>query len=152
MDTETLALRAINECLGYQALRTARILSRYFNDAFKAVGLQGTQFSLLVTIRSHPGTSVASLADLLATDASTLVRNIAVLRARGLVHEDATRGRAGKRLRTTPEGDRLLDQALPIWNTAFERLKESLGDESTAKTLEALRTLERAADRPSPAD
>jgi hypothetical protein len=46
----------------------------------------------------------------------------------------------------------LLDEALPIWNTAFEQLKGRLGDESTAKTLEALRTLERAADRPSPAD
>jgi len=152
MDNETLLLIARNECVGHQALRTARALSRYYNDALKAVGLQATQFSLLVTIRSNPGASLASLSQMLATDASTLVRNVGVLRGRGLVHEDATRGRSGKRLRTTPEGDRLLDQALPIWSTAFEQLKERIGDESVAKTLETLRSLERAAERPSPAD
>jgi len=152
MDTKTLLLSAVNECLGYQALRTARAMSRYYNDALKAVGVQSTQFSLLVAIRLNPGASLASLSEMLATDASTLVRNVGVLRDRGLVHEDATRGRSGKRLRTTPEGDRVLDQALPIWNAAFAKLKEKIGDQSAVKTLEALRTLERAARRASPAD
>jgi DNA-binding MarR family transcriptional regulator len=139
-------LDVLTECLGYQSLRTARALTSYYNTALKPVGLQGTQLSLLIAIQSNAGTSLASLGDLLATDPSTLVRSVSVLEARGLVQAQATRGRAGKQLKTTAEGDQLIAQALPIWHEAFTRLKDRLGEHNAARILQDLRSLEAAAD------
>ncbi|WCK80179.1 MarR family winged helix-turn-helix transcriptional regulator [Agrobacterium fabrum] len=143
-------LDVLSECLGYQSLRTARALTSYYNNALKPLELQGTQLSLLIAIQSNPGTSLASLGNTLATDPSTLVRNVAVLRTRGLVHSGATRGRSGKQLRTTPEGDVMIAQALPIWQDAFSRLKHRLGEQNAERILESLRDLEAASERPKP--
>lgn len=90
----------------YRALRTARALTRYYNLALKPVDLLGTQLSLMATVGEAGTSSVARLAEKLATDASTLTRNIAVLEGRGLLEPDTGRGRAGKRVSLTQAGSR----------------------------------------------
>ena len=75
--------RVGSECLGFRARLLSRIITSVYDDAFAEVGLKVSQFSILNAIATREETRPAELARLLATDDSTLSRNVARMCARG---------------------------------------------------------------------
>lgn len=141
---ETLLDRAAKCCLGHQALRTARALTRHYNAALRPLDLQATQFGLLVAVQREPDVSLARLAGITATDPSTLARNVKPLERRGLIAVSGARGRAGKHLTLSESGRALLAEALPLWREAYDGLVEKLGVEGASTVLNAMVSLEKA--------
>src|SRR5437763_2159426 len=72
-------------CLCLHVQRTARALSRRFDEAFRALDLTSGQFSLLVSLNRAEPPSIGSVASLLAMDRTTLTAALKPLECRGLV-------------------------------------------------------------------
>jgi DNA-binding MarR family transcriptional regulator len=131
-------------CFGHRARMTARALTRLFNARLQPLGLQITQFGLLVTISSGRHGSVAAMADRLDVEPSALLRNLKLLEARGLLTSEGGRGRNGRRLHLTEAGRALLERAAPLWAEVHAELASALGADET-DTRAALARLEAAA-------
>lgn len=131
-------------CYGNRARLTARALTRLFNARLRPLGLQITQFGLLVTISRGAHGSVASMADQLDAEPSALLRNLKLLEERGLLRSEGGRGRGGRRLHLTEAGQAILQQAAPIWAQVHAELGAALGAKAD-ETRAALARLEAAA-------
>lgn len=133
----------VPSCFARSALMAARALTRVYNAALRDVGLPITQVSLLVAIRKFPTATLTGLADGLALERTTLLRNIRQLETSGLVEPVASRGRA-RHYRVTAAGEDALARAYPAWVAMQRSLQSALGSEA-GPTQAALKRLRRVA-------
>ena len=103
-------------CLCTNVQRAARAISRRYDEAFRPLGLTNWQFTLMVaTFRPEPPT-INALAEALGTDRTTITANLKQLEARGLVKvEPDARDKRVRRVSLTQAGNKLLQQAYPVW-------------------------------------
>ena len=154
-DTSALAQEAPPEaflaaipalCLAMASRSASRAATRVLAMRMRPLGLQATQFPILVMLRLQSGTSVAALADALDLDATTLTRNIQLLERRGLIKSSGGRGRAGKRLALSPAGETALAAAVAAWREAQDAITAELGSGEPDALRRAFMRLEQAAN------
>ncbi|HEY6445538.1 MAG TPA: MarR family transcriptional regulator [Acidobacteriaceae bacterium] len=123
-------LRVRDCCLCLHVQRAARTLARRFDEALRAVGLTNGQFSLLLSLNRPEPPSMASVANLLAMDRTTLTAALKPLERRGLlkVGRDPS-DRRSRLLSLTPQGRGLLARAVPSWEKAHREVEAQLADE-----------------------
>ncbi|HEX7241925.1 MAG TPA: MarR family winged helix-turn-helix transcriptional regulator [Longimicrobiaceae bacterium] len=136
MTTHRSAAQAMTaDCLCFRARRVARALTRMYDEALRPLGIQATQLTLLNAVTMcGDGATVSRLADVLAMDQTTLSRNLRPLEKAGLVR--IGRHPADGRVRVallTPDGQRVLEDALPLWTRAHERVVAVLGEADAAE-------------------
>ncbi|TAJ35728.1 MAG: MarR family transcriptional regulator [Reyranella sp.] len=118
-----------DRCLCLAAQRTARVLTRHFDDMFRPLGLTSGQFSLLMSLNQPEPPSIGSVANLLAMDRTTLTAALKPLERNGLLAIKVDPAdRRGRRLVLTDAGHRLLATALPIWKREHGRIEKQLED------------------------
>ncbi|HEY2547211.1 MAG TPA: MarR family transcriptional regulator [Candidatus Acidoferrum sp.] len=120
-------------CLCLHVQRAARALARRFDEALRPIGLTNGQFSLLVSLNRPEPPGMASVAELLAMDRTTLTAALKPLRRRGLVRVTTDPDdRRGRLMKLTAKGRRALARAAPVWrktHAAVEALlREGDGD------------------------
>jgi DNA-binding MarR family transcriptional regulator len=123
------------ECLCFRARRVSRALTRLYDDALRPLGLQSTQLTLLnaVAMMGERGT-LTRVADVLAMDQTTLSRNLRPLEKAGLVAIGPLPGdRRFRVARLTPAGERTVEDALPLWTQAHERVVAILGTDAAVE-------------------
>jgi DNA-binding MarR family transcriptional regulator len=138
MTPSEIALTIGAECLCFRSRRLARIVTRHFDEALRPLGINATQLTLLAAIAGPgpAGQSMSRLHDFLAMDSTTLSRNLKPLRAGGFVTlESAVKDRRVRIAKLTPDGERALSEALPVWQEAQDQLVERFGQDQA----EALR-------------
>src|SRR5580765_5046717 len=116
----------INECACLKVRIAARALTRFYDDAFRPIGLRATQLSVLVAVAFGEAVSIASLSRLLGMDRSTLTRNLRPLEAKGLVALGPEGHHRSRTLSITSKGEQLVRKALPIWEKTQQKLREEL--------------------------
>lgn len=115
-------------CLCLHVQRAARAIARQFDDALRPLEITNGQFSLLMSLNRPSPPNMGAVASLLAMDRTTLTAALKPLERRGLVAIFADEeDRRSRRLRLTPEGERLLARAVPMWKAAHEMVDERLG-------------------------
>lgn len=145
------------------ALRSAaRSATQLYDLVLQPAGLKTTQFIALRSIDKAGELAQWRFAREHAIAVETLSRRLAALRKRGLV-SFRTGGKHGERIyNLTNEGREALAKALPYWERAQSRLRQTLGDpelrlllqlcESTvqaARKAEQLRATNSSALRPA---
>ena len=135
-------IRVRDCCLCLHVQRAARALARRFDEALRPVGLTNGQFSLLMSLNRPEPAGMASVANLLAMDRTTLTAALKPLERRGLVvvAKDPA-DRRGRRLSLTPEGQELLAVATPIWEENHRELEELLPEGDPDLLRRSLKTL-----------
>lgn len=117
------------DCLCFRARRVSRALTRMYDEALRPLGIAATQLTLLNAVAmAGEGGTMGMLADVLAMDQTTLSRNLRPLERADLVR--VTRHPADRRVRVavlTPAGQRVVEEALPLWTRAHERVVAALG-------------------------
>ena len=103
------------------------MVTQFFDSALKPVGLTPGQFTVLAALSNRGPSRQAELADILAMDRTTLIRNLRPLENKKLVSSDTASKRGAKTLTLTASGERVLKQALPRWKQAQSRIIEALG-------------------------
>jgi DNA-binding MarR family transcriptional regulator len=140
---------SVNDCFCLQSRMTARAITRQYNAALAPVGLEITEFSLLAALATIKGESIADLAEQLAFERTTLVRNLKRLEERGLVRQTRTGGRAVW-YALTRDGLALQRRAAPLWRRAQAAVRQALAKgsgggggggkaDAVLRSLEALR-------------
>ncbi len=115
-------------CLCLHVQRAARAIARQFDDALRPLDVTNGQFSLMMSLNRASPPNMRAVALLLAMDRTTLTAALKPLERRGLVEIFADEeDRRSRRLQLTPEGERLLAQAVPIWKTTHALVDERLG-------------------------
>ena len=125
--TRQLSEQAAVECLGLRVRRAARAVARHYDDALAPLGLKGTQFSLLNAAFLMDGASIGALAETLIMDRTTLTRNLRPLQESGLLEVRPGEDRRNRFITLTPQGRRLLDEALPVWAETQSGLVDRMG-------------------------
>jgi len=136
----TLLVR--DSCLCLHAQRVARALARRFDDVLRPVGLTNGQFSLLMSLNRPVPAGMASVADLLAMDRTTLTAALKPLERRGLltIAGDPDDRRA-KLLTLTEAGREILKRALPIWTETHAAIEALLGSSDPDRLREDMKAL-----------
>jgi DNA-binding MarR family transcriptional regulator len=129
LDRPQFDLYGTGSCGSFNFRRTARAVTRLYDQAFQRSGIRSTQFSILVGIAKTQPISVGSLSSLLIIDSTTLTRSLARLQNEGLLTVSARSVKRQRFVRLTPGGERLLADSLPAWRAAQERFVQAMGSE-----------------------
>jgi DNA-binding MarR family transcriptional regulator len=126
--------------------RTARAVTRMYNQELRATGLELTQFTLLMALNLTGETTQGNLGKLLALDTTSLTRMLRPLTKRGWVGVKAGDDRRQRLLRLTPAGRQKLEQSRPHWEHAQRRLQRGLGEASWTRMGGLLAEVTRASE------
>jgi DNA-binding MarR family transcriptional regulator len=125
-------------CLCFGLRRATRAVSQLYDSALRPHGLRATQLPILVAACRFQGVPVATLAERLGMDRTTLLRNLRPLVRRKLL--EVTREAASKRheVRATRAGKAAVGRIYRSWRAAQDRVLQMLPDRSWMVTLEDL--------------
>lgn len=130
-------------CLCLHARMTARTVTRAFDKALRDTGLKVTQYTLLCAIARETAGSETALAESLALERTTLVRNLKLLSMRGLI-EPLPGSKRGLSHRLTAAGRAALDAAIPVWAEAQAAISQKLAPVAVEDAVSTLRSLRGA--------
>jgi DNA-binding MarR family transcriptional regulator len=135
----------IEVCFCHHARRTARAITRLFDQALQPTGLKASQFNILAAVAARDVTSVAEMSRLLVLDRTTLSRNLRPLREVGYLTMNGGAGRRPDALALTDSGAAILSQAAELWRQAQGALTQRLGTGQASVLLQALEATAKAA-------
>jgi DNA-binding MarR family transcriptional regulator len=104
--------------------RSARAVTRLYDETLRPSGLRITQFTLLIAVAIGEPVPITRLADALSLDRTTLGRDLKPLTDRGLVAIRAGDDRRTRVVRLTGQGRDALGRAYPLWQSAQARIVE----------------------------
>jgi DNA-binding MarR family transcriptional regulator len=125
------------ECLCLASRKAARAITRHYERHLRAHGLHATQFSVLAVLAIGGPKAIGALAEALATERTTLTRNLALLEERGLVGSSAGHDARTRIVSITRKGREMLARAFPAWRKAQAALAGSIGP-AAASSLKRL--------------
>ena len=125
-------------CLCFNLRKAARAITRIYDGALAPVGLKATQFTVLQIASEAGGIAMSRLAGRLGMDRTTLTRNLQPLEKLGLISVGAGRDRRERSIRVTEAGREVLEQALPLWESAQSKLYSALGPVAFVSLLDRL--------------
>lgn len=128
-------------CLCATSRMATRVLTRRYDDALRPYGLRTTQYSVLARLADEGPMTVGRLAGRLATERTTLSRELGPLGRRGLIEVAAGDDRRRRVVSLTPAGSEALDGARPAWTAVQAETRRALGDDTADRLLADLRAV-----------
>jgi DNA-binding MarR family transcriptional regulator len=128
-DRAPLDLYGTGSCGSFNFRRTARAVTRLYDQAFQSSGIRSTQFSILVAVAKTQPTSISALSSVLIIDSTTLTRSLGLLKKEGILTVSARGPKRQRFVNLTPKGEKLLADSLPAWRAAQERFVQAMGSE-----------------------
>lgn len=127
------------KCTALAVRQAARYVTQLYDRHLGEVGLTSSQFSVLVAIATAAAEpTMASVAEALVMDRTTLVRALQPMQRDGLlVQKAASTGRATA-LHLTPRGLALLKAAETHWRAAQQEIDDKFGADRASALREAL--------------
>jgi len=139
----TLTVR--NSCLCLRVQRASRAIGRIFDDAFRPLGLNNFQYSLLMMLNRPSPLTVGGLAECLAMDQTTISANLKPLERRRLVTiRRAAEDARVKHIVLTSAGSALLARAVERWQTANDAVRASINSADLPALYSSLDTIAEA--------
>ncbi|MET0071197.1 MAG: MarR family transcriptional regulator [Candidatus Thiodiazotropha sp.] len=126
-------------CAMFNLRKASRALTQLYEEILKPSGVLPTQFTLLVVTRAMEPVAISRMAEVLVMDRTTLTRNLKPLEREGWVSvRQSRRDKRTREVHLTKKGMRHLEQALPLWREAQQRVRESLGNSRLDRLIEDL--------------
>jgi DNA-binding MarR family transcriptional regulator len=114
-------------CASFNFRRTARAVTRLYDEALQDCGIRSTQFAILVGIAKSQPVSIGALGSVLVIDSTTLTRSLRLLKKDGLVAVSARSAMRQRFLTVTSKGARVLARSLPAWRKVHARFVATVG-------------------------
>lgn len=114
-------------CACFNIRKTARAVTRLFDEALEPAGIRSTQFALMASIHAEDTITLPDLARAVGVDRSALTRSLRPLERDGLLKVTASRSAGRSRARLTAKGRRQLARCVPLWREAQERFVAGIG-------------------------
>jgi DNA-binding MarR family transcriptional regulator len=135
-----------NCCAAFNIRKASRVITRLYAEAFEPVGLEPTQFMLLVACARQETVTMSTLAVRMAMDPSALARNIAVLERRGLVRVAPGSDRRMRNISLSARGRKTLSRALPRWHAAQAKLAAQFGQHDFQPAVDLMKKITRSGE------
>ncbi len=116
-----------SECTCFNLRKAARVVTQFYDDSMRPTGLRGTQFALLVYTYAMGPIALSKLAGAMATDRTTLTRNLELLEKKGLVRVEDGDDRRTRIVSITDDGRKKLARAFPYWTKTQDEMKKMMG-------------------------
>ena len=140
MDKPTSSIDTIaRSCIAVRLRLLNRVVTRFYDDALRPLGLKVSQLNILIVAARLGLARPAQVCDILQLDASTLSRNVKPLQAHGWLEVVPDEDARAQPFRLTPQGQRLIEKAVPAWEEAQRQTTELLGSEAVALLDKAAR-------------
>jgi DNA-binding MarR family transcriptional regulator len=134
------------DCTCFRIRGAARRVTQIYSKHMAPTGLKISQFSLLGFVSAQGPVSMGRLSDLLATDRTTLTRNLGPLLKDGLIERAQSGDKRRHDLVATAAGRALFKRALPLWAAAEQEVRDAMGAKLTADLHGAIeRSMEKLA-------
>ncbi len=123
----TTADYVAKNCAAIRTRKASRLVSRYYDEALRSLGIKNTQLSLLVAIKTGAPDSISAFADRMGMERTTLTRNLQLLDKKGLIEIGPEGYRRSRAMHLLPLGQSTLEKALPLWQKAQDVIEQKLG-------------------------
>jgi DNA-binding MarR family transcriptional regulator len=135
-----------HECTCFRVRGAARRITQIYSQHLAPTGLKISQFSLLGFVTAEGPVSIGRLSALLATDRTTLTRNLRPLLTQGLVERAASGDKRRHELVATASGRAVFKRAMPLWADAEREVRAAMGGKLVADLHGAIdRSMEKLA-------
>ncbi|WP_294466164.1 MarR family winged helix-turn-helix transcriptional regulator [uncultured Anaerofustis sp.] len=128
-------------CINFR--RAANIVTKYYDNYLKEVGITINQFSLLKNILKIEPASVSEIAVKVGLERTTVVRNLKSLFKEQLIEDISDISERNKKVRLTEKGKTLLNSAVPLWENAQKDIENKIGKENFTNLLKTLDSLNK---------
>lgn len=139
----TTAFDISENCAAIRSRKAARLISRYYDDAMRPLGLKNTQLSLLVAIKVGAPDSISAFADRMGLERTTLTRNLQLLDKKGFIEVGPEGYRRSRAIRLLPKGQAILEKAIPLWRQAQDTIERKVGAEQWQATKAVLENINK---------
>ncbi|MEQ9247091.1 MAG: MarR family winged helix-turn-helix transcriptional regulator [Nitratireductor sp.] len=129
------------DCLLLNTVMAARAMTRRYDERLKPYGVSVIQFSVLMVLRAGRDEPVSRMAERVAMDRTTLLRNLELLVRRGLVRTEPVLKGNGRRFLLSGKGAALVEELVPHWRSAQAEVRALLGEDDSDRVLAALKQL-----------
>src|SRR5215510_8210990 len=154
-DEVTRACAAVvADCACEGLRRAARAVSKVYAGALSGFGLTPTQLAILVATRLHGSLPLSRLAEGIGLDRTSLYRAVRPLERKGYLRTLTGRTERERIATVTTKGERLLQEALPIWESTQRRFVDAMGartwltvSSAMKQVLSVVQTLSASAGR-----
>ena len=128
-----MAVPVSSACYCVKLRRTSSKLTDFYSRMLEPSGLTLPQFSLLKNINALGDCSTAQLSRKIGLEHSTLVRNLRLLVAHGLVVDMKKPGSKCNIWHITKSGNCALAKGIPLWEQAQRFVEAALGKDGMRK-------------------
>ena len=119
-------------CIAVRMRMLNRVVTNIYDEALRPLSLKASQMNVLVVTARLGLARPSQVCGLLHLDVSTLSRNVKPLQSHGWLEVVSDEDARTQPFRLTPQGQRLIEQALPAWETAQRQAEELLGRDGVA--------------------
>ena len=116
-------------CVCFNIRKAARAITQIYDTLFKEVGLTSSQAAILNSTRMLGNLTVNQLADAMATDRTTITRNLKPLLRDGLVMISPGEDKRERVVTVTPKGENLSLQTMAAWEKFQRKIEGTVGKE-----------------------
>jgi DNA-binding MarR family transcriptional regulator len=139
-------------CLCAALRQASRAVSRIYDSELRGVGLRSTQHSLLRLLARVGEVRKGDLGEMASLDETTLTRSLPPLQKNGWVTIRVGTDRREKLVSITEAGREKVEEALPSWSKAQERMRSTLSAGTWDFLFSALPDVTKAASITTPGD
>jgi DNA-binding MarR family transcriptional regulator len=136
-----LDLNGTGYCASFNFRRTARAVTRMYDDALQESGMRSTQWAILVSIAKSQPVAIGAVSDVLVVDRTTLTRSLRLLEREGLLTISKRSTMRQRFLSLTEKGEDALRRSLPAWRKAHQRFVDTVGSQYWIDLRNELETL-----------
>lgn len=140
-----LDLTGTGHCASFNFRRAARAMTALFDHALQGSGIRSTQFTILTAVAKAQSISVGKVSETLVMDATTLTRNLNLLRKQGLVTVSPRGSMRQRFVSLTFEGEKALARAVPLWKEIQQKFVNNIGEDTWKKLRSELEDLSKLA-------
>ena len=140
-----LDLTGTGYCASFNFRRAARAMTALFDHALKDSGIRSTQFTILTAVAKTQPVSISKIAQILVMDATTLTRNLNLLRKQGLLTISPRGAMRQRFLHLTAAGEKALALAIPLWRKIQQRFVAQIGEDQWKALRSELESLSKLA-------
>ena len=133
----------LQNCACFNVRKSARVLTKHYDNALQPLELKPTQFTILAVLSSVDAITVTDLADYMILDRTTLTRNLRPLEKQGMIKTGAGDDRRTRMISLSKKGLSKLENAIPLWKQAQKEVNEYLGNNRFDKFINELNYVEK---------
>ncbi len=138
-------LTGTGSCASFNFRRAARAMTALFDRALKDSGIRSTQFTILTAVAKNQPVSVGKISEILVIDATTLTRNVNLLRKQGMLTVSPRGAMRRRFLHLTVAGEKALAMAVPLWRKIQQRFVDQIGEDQWKALRSELESLSKLA-------